>query len=90
MPKLPKDEWVCVYCEYYDELNEKTWCKNPKGAYYGKINYHVGDVGCSHFKEWKEAKDFDRPTKPSYGNGYIENPWSQWEKKAYKKGLYRE
>ena len=36
MTKLPKDEWVCVYCEYYSELNEKTWCKNPKVAYYGE------------------------------------------------------
>ena len=38
MTKLPREEWVCVCCEYYDEMNDMSWCKNPKGAYYGKTD----------------------------------------------------
>lgn len=90
MSKLPKDERVCVMCEYYDELNEGSWCKNPKGAYYGQVDYHVGDVGCSRFKEWKDLDDFKEPRKPSYGNGYVSNIWDEWQKRAYRKGLYHE
>ena len=90
MSKLPKEEWCCVMCEYYDGTNDESWCKNPKGTFYGKTNYHVGDFGCEHFKEWKEAVDFDKPAKPQYGDGYVTNIWDEWMRKAYRKGLYHE
>jgi hypothetical protein len=89
MTKLPKEERVCVCCEYYDGMNEKSWCRNPRGAFYGKTDYHVADLGCSRFKEWKDLKYFDAPKKP-LANDYVPNPWREWERKAYLKGSIHE
>lgn len=93
MRKVNDDEKVCVYCEFCDWNQEKTWCNNPKGRHYGDTHYHIADSGCDYWKPcdvYKEEYMNDEPKKPSYGNGYIDNPWSEWQKKAYKKGMIHE
>ena len=94
MRKYYDDEKVCVTCEYCDWNQEKTWCNNKKGSHYGEKNYHIGDTGCS---QWKPCEQYREEVlhehevkKPAYGNGYIDNPWNEWQKKAYKKGLFRD
>ena len=94
MRKYEDDEKVCVTCEYCDEFQEKTWCNNKKGAHYGDTDYHIADTGCDQWKPCEEYKEelkvVQEKKKPSYGNGYISNMWDEWQKKAYKKGLYNE
>lgn len=84
----------CVICEYCDWSDDKTWCHNKKGARYGDTKYHIADCGCDQWKPCKEYKEEilkeHEVKKPSYGNGYIDNPWSEWQKKAYRKGLYHD
>lgn len=92
MRKYYDDEKVCVTCEYCDWNQGKTWCNNKKGSHYGEKNYHIGDTGCSHWKpcELYREEVLHEVKKPAYGNGYIDNPWSDWQKKAYKKGMIHE
>ena len=94
MRKYEDDEKVCVYCEYCDWNQNNTWCNNKRGSYYGETDYHIADTGCDKWKPCKsyieEISEAEARSKPSYGNGYIENPWSEWKKKAYRKGLYHE
>lgn len=92
--KFDDDEKVCVYCEYCDWNQKKTWCNNPKGAHYMDTHYHIADVGCDKWKPCEEyleeRREAEARSKPSYGNGYISNPWEEWQKKAQRKGLYHE
>ena len=82
------DSKVCVMCDYYDP---DTVCSNPRGKYrnLSTSDVPISEVGCDRFKQWKEDKA-EEPKKPSYGNWYIDNPWSEWQKKAYKKGMIHE
>lgn len=84
----------CVNCEFCDWNRKDTWCINEKGAHFGDTDYHIADCGCDQWKPCKEYKEEimkeHEVQKPSYGNGYVENPWSAWKQKAYKKGLYHE
>lgn len=84
----------CVNCEYCDTDNKKSWCKNPKGGHYGDTHYHIADTYCEQWKPCEEYKreldEAEARKKPSYGNGYIDNPWNEWLKKAYKKGMIHE
>ena len=94
MRKYDDGEKICVTCEYCDHFREDTWCMNKKGAHFGDTHYHIADVGCDGWKPCEEYKceleEAEARKKPAYGNGYIDNPWSDWQKKAYKKGMIHE
>ena len=86
---MKKEFGECVNCEYCDWHREDSWCKNKKGRYFGETNYHIADTGCEHWKPCElyreEVLHEHEVKKPSYGNGYISNPWYEWQKKVYRK-----
>ena len=84
MSKLPKDEWCCVMCEYYDGTNDKSWCKNPKGTFFMLV------ISGANISKNGRKQLILINQRNSNGDGYVTNIWDEWQKKAYRKGLYHE
>ena len=81
---MKKSYGECADCKYYDATSEKSWCRNRKGAYFGRINFHIGDCGCSHFIAWKKPEpDLEVPKKLA-DSDFTRNPWMEWKEKQMK------